>query len=79
MIATKETLAASIANALAKVDGNVTMYRLSTIASELTGKRVREQQFYNYRKNGLIKGTVDGKLTKADATTFLTKFVGKRI
>lgn len=58
--------------------GALTMYQLANIASDLIGDRVREQQMYNYRKNGLIKGLVDGKAPEAVAIEFLVKFVGKR-
>ena len=57
----------------------ITMYQLANMASNILGIRVREQQFYNYRKNNLIKGLIDGRLTNEGAIEFLTKFCGKRV
>jgi hypothetical protein len=54
---------------------NLTMYRLAGVWSDLAGRRVREQQCYNYRAKGVIKETdlVDGKITPAAAVQFLVK------
>jgi hypothetical protein len=55
----------------------LTMYRLAAVLSEALGRRVREQQMYNYRKNGLIKGLVDGKASREVAIAFVAKQLAK--
>jgi hypothetical protein len=53
----------------------LTMYRLANVWSDIIGTRVREQQAYNYRKNGLIKVNAEGRVLPADAVAFLLKRV----
>ena len=79
MVTTAGNLTSQIDVALATIEGNLSMYMLSKVASQLLGRHVREQQFYNYRHNGMMKNLVDGRMTKEDAKAFLTKFCSKRI
>ena len=52
-------------------NGLLTMYRVANVWSELAGRRVREQQMYNYRTKEVIKGLVDGRATIDGAVEFL--------
>lgn len=55
----------------------ITMYKVAQMLSEARGTHVREQQLYNYRKNGLIKTGEDGKVTVAEAEDFIAERVAK--
>jgi hypothetical protein len=56
----------------------VTMYRLANVLSEVLGRRVREQQMYNYRTNRLIAVNGAGRVEPATAIAFVTKQLAKQ-
>jgi hypothetical protein len=56
----------------------ITMYRLANILSDVLGERIREQQLYNYRKNGFIKVNSSGRIAQSEAVKFVNEFVTKR-
>lgn len=64
------------------VQGDVTPYKLSKLASQIMGREMRPQQLYNYCSNRLIKSQkVDGKLTikREDAVAWLVKYATKHL
>lgn len=56
----------------------LSMYRLANVVSEVLGERIREQQFYNYRKNGRVKVNAEGRIAPKDALEFVKSFVQRR-
>ena len=60
------------------VSNRVTMYKVAQLCEAAAGERVREQQLYNYRKNGLIVVGSDGRVDEAFAIGFALEFAAKR-
>jgi hypothetical protein len=63
----------------------ITMYGLTAQLNERGAKAlgddwkpVREQHLYNYRKNGMIKVSDNGRVTQHQADEFINAFVGRR-
>ena len=75
---TTKTITTQVEDLIKDQEGPFTMYQLAGLASKLVGRYVREQQFYNYRRNGMIKGLVEGRLPKEATVEFLTKFVERQ-
>lgn len=55
----------------------LTMYQLAGVMSDALGRRVREQQMYNYRAKKLVKVNADGRMTAEDAIAFVAKHIMK--
>ena len=77
----QKVVAKSIEVQIAETIGDrkvLTMYALAEVLSTFVGKRVREQQMYNYRANKRFKNlTAEGRITKADAVSFIASQVKK--
>lgn len=74
---TKQEIVAA-AKKLADDKGELTMYKLASLWSQVRGERVREQQCYNYKAKGLIKVGANGRIGFEAAAAFVEAKETKR-